>query len=263
MTTTSSDGLRRDGHIILELGFEAARVGDEFHGTAAVVPEMFAPGTSSVRTSILATWADVVAGRTMMGYIAPRVPVTLDLDIHVHRPLRETERIDATGRLVKNGRSVAVIEIDFTGADGESLALGVASFMAAPDPSVLLTPEMSREPDVSLPRQRLREPFARRARCEIREPGVAVLPRTDDGLNAARTLNGGLIALAAEEAALSLTPGTSLSLLALRYLRPVRTGPAVATATVRSGLGRVEVRDAGDDRLAVYATTRAFPVSAD
>ena len=44
----------------------------------------------------------------------------------------------------------------------------------------------------------------------------------------------------------------------MRYLRPVRIGPAVASAQVRAGLGRVEVRDAGsDDRLAV-AATRTF-----
>ena len=47
--------------------------------------------------------------------------------------------------------------------------------------------------------------------------------------------------------------------LASRYRRPVRIGPAVATADVRAGLGRVEVRDAGGgDRLAVVATTRTF-----
>jgi acyl-coenzyme A thioesterase PaaI-like protein len=60
-----------------------------------------------------------------------------------------------------------------------------------------------------------------------------------------------------EEAALSLTPGTTLSSLALRYLRPVRSGPAVATAEVRAGLGRVEVHDAGArGRPAATATTR-------
>jgi hypothetical protein len=39
----------------------------------------------------------------------------------------------------------------------------------------------------------------------------------------------------------------------------VRVGPAVATATVRAGLGRVELRDSGrDDRLSVTAITRTF-----
>ena len=84
------------------------------------------------------------------------------------------------------------------------------------------------------------------------------MPRTPDGLNATGSINGGLLALAIEEAALSLTPGATLCSLALRYLRSVRNGPAVATADVHHGLGRVEVRDAGDDdRLAAVATTRA------
>jgi acyl dehydratase len=101
-------------------------------------------------------------------------------------------------------------------------------------------------------------PLAERAGCERRGPGVAVLPRTDDGRNSSKTLNGGLIALAVEEAVLSLTPGATLSSLAMRYLRPVRVGPAVATETMRAGVGQVEVRDTGsDDRLAVVATTRA------
>ena len=88
---------------------------------------------------------------------------------------------------------------------------------------------------------------------------MAVLPRSDDGLNSSNTVNGGLIALVAEEAALSLSPGATLSSLSLRYLRPVRVGPAVATAHARSGLGQIEVRDAGsDDRLSVLATARYF-----
>jgi acyl-coenzyme A thioesterase PaaI-like protein len=108
-----------------------------------------------------------------------------------------------------------------------------------------------------LDRRPLAEPFAARAGCRRRAPGVAELPRTADGLNAAGTVNGGLIALAVEEAALSLAPGATLTSLALRYLRPVRVGPAVATAEVRAGLGRVEVRDAGsDDRPVATATTR-------
>jgi hypothetical protein len=46
----------------------------------------------------------------------------------------------------------------------------------------------------------------------------------------------------------------------MRYVRPVRVGPALAEAEVRDGLGNVVVRDAGrDGRLAVIATTRAFP----
>jgi len=88
---------------------------------------------------------------------------------------------------------------------------------------------------------------------------MAVLHRSEDGLNGAKTVHGGLIALAAEESVLSLLPDCTLSSLAVRYLPPVRVGPAVATASVADGLGRVELRDGGNDyRLAVTATTRAF-----
>jgi hypothetical protein len=82
-----------------------------------------------------------------------------------------------------------------------------------------------------------------------------------DGLNASGTLNGGLLALVVEEAALSAAPpGATLASLSMRYAQPVRVGPAVAEADVRDGLGDVVVRDAGrDDRLAVIATTRTFP----
>ena len=55
---------------------------------------------------------------------------------------------------------------------------------------------------------------------------MAVLPLLEDGLNASNTVNGGLIALVIEEALLSLAPGQTLCSLALRYMQPVRVGPA-------------------------------------
>ena len=89
-------------------------------------------------------------------------------------------------------------------------------------------------------------------------PGRATIPLRPDGLNASGTLNGGLLALVVEEAALSVGDA-GLASLSMRYAQPVRVGPAVAAAEVVAGLGRVTVRDAGrDDRVAVIATTRAF-----
>lgn len=244
------------GHILMELGFSVSRAGDEVHGEARVVPEMWAPGTSSLRTSILATWVDHVAGLVAITVLAPRVPVTLELDVHVYGQAPADGSIHAVARLLKAGRTVVVCGVDVTDGDGEPVAIGTASFMVAPDPRAELPDSLSFDRTAD-PDLRLRQPFAERAGCRRRQPGVAVLPRSDDGLNAAGTINGGLIALAVEEAALSLAPGATLSSMALRYLRPVRTGPAVATADVRAGLGRVDVRDAGgDDRPAVTATTR-------
>jgi acyl-coenzyme A thioesterase PaaI-like protein len=256
----ANDGDQRPSrHILRELGFVLTRSGDELHGQADVVPEMWVPQTTSLRTSILAAWTDTVAGNLAVGLLAPRVPTTLELDVHAYQPLRGDGTIHAVSRTIKDGRSVVVFGVDFTDQDGEPVAVATASFMAIPDPDVTMPPEIARLVPVSAGDGRLRVPFAQRAGCERRAPGVAVLPRSDDGLNTAGTINGGLVALAVEEAALSVTPGTTLASMALRYLRPMRVGPAVASARVRAGLGRVDVRDEGsDDRLAVIATTRTF-----
>jgi acyl-coenzyme A thioesterase PaaI-like protein len=215
------------------------------------------PGVPSLRTSLLATWVDHVSGLAAIWAIGPRVPVTLELDVHVYGRAPAAGGVHAAARVLKAGRSVVVCGVDITGDDGEPVAIGTASFMAAPDPGLELPPDIfTGRPTVAQPL--LAVPFAERAGCRREAPGVATLPRADDGLNAAGTVNGGLIALVVEEAALSRTPGATLSSLALRYLRPVRVGPAVATVEVHAGLGRVEVRDAGGDgRPAATAVTRA------
>lgn len=245
-------------HVLHELGFDVVRAGDEMHGSAPIVAAMHVPGTSSVRLSILAAWADTLTGLLTLERLAPRIPTTLELDVHAYRPPCDCGTIQAAGRIVKAGQSVVVAAVHFADASGEPVAFSTVSFTAIPGVSREVPPEILGL--VNRPGARpLRVPFAERAGCERREAGVAVLPWSAGVLNSSGNVTGGLLALAAEEAALSLTPGATLASLAVRFLAPVRLGPGVATADVRSGLGRVEVRDAGaDDRLAVLATTRTF-----
>ncbi|HVN51684.1 MAG TPA: hotdog domain-containing protein [Acidimicrobiales bacterium] len=245
-------------HIMRDLGFGVAPSGDAMRGSAHVVPEMWVPGTETLRLSILAAWADVVAGHVAIGAFDPGVPVTLDLDVHLHRPPVRVGEVHLSAQAQKSGRSVTVISIDIS-ADGDALGFAHATFMAAPNPSLRM-PTIVRDEGLLRPHPpRLEVPFADRAGCERVEAGVASIPMRPDGLNASGTLNGGLLALAVEEAALSAQPGATLASLSMRYVRPVRVGPAIARAEVRDGLGDVAVRDQGrDDRLAVVATTRAF-----
>lgn len=259
-TSVNAEGTEESArHVIRELGFQLSRVGDELHGRATVIPELCVPGTTTVRTSVFAAWTDTIAGLLASRAIAPRVPTTLELDVHLARQPSACRVVDAVGQMVKAGSSVNVLSVEFTSDAGDPLGHGSASFMATPDRTVTVPHDAIRQAS-ALPAERLRVPLAERAGCERREPGVAVLPKSDDGLNVAKTINGGLIALVVEEAALSLTADATLSSMALRYLRPMRIGPAIATAHVHAGLGRVEVRDAGSaDRLSVIATTRTFP----
>jgi acyl-coenzyme A thioesterase PaaI-like protein len=247
-------------HIMRDLGFGVAARGDEMHGSAVVVPEMHVPGTNVLRTSILAAWADVVAGHIAIGVFDPGVPVTLDLDIHLHRPSVGCGEVAMVARVQKKGRSVSVLSIDVV-VDGEPLGFAHATFMAAPNPSLRMPTVVSDDGLLRPHPSRLEVPYAERAGAERVGEGRATIPMRPDGLNASGTLNGGLLALVVEEAALSAAPaGATLSSLSMRYAQPVRVGPGVAEADVRHDLGNVVVRDAGrDDRLAVIATTRTFP----
>ncbi|MEU1549534.1 hotdog domain-containing protein [Nocardia sp. NPDC005745] len=254
--TSVPSSLEERGRILRELGFATRRVGDELHGRAEITPEMHVPDTAVLRTSILATWADTVSGLLASLAMGPRVPVTLELDVNLYRPAPGTGEVRAVGRTVKAGRSVFVAEFEFS-VDDEPIALGAASFMVAPDPDVQLPPRLS----VELPptAERLPMPLAERAGCLRVAPGTVVLPRSAEGLNASDTINGGLLALVAEEAVLSLAPGDSLCFLGLRYVLGARVGPVVADARLHEGLGRVEVRDTGNDnRLTTLATARVF-----
>ena len=247
--------------MLQELGFAVRQDGEVLRGAASVTPYMHVPGTAFLRASILASWADMLCGLLSMRAFNERVSVTLELDVHLYRPAPGSGTVTAVARQVKAGRSVFVGEVEFADSGGETFGFSAASFMAAPD-TTLRPPRLS-SLDITPPDVPLSMPLADRADCKRQAPGMAVLHRSEDGLNGAKTVHGGLIALAVEESVLSLAPGTTLSSLAVRYLQPVRVGPAVATASVRAGLGRVELRDSGSgERLAVTGTTRTFLLGA-
>jgi acyl-coenzyme A thioesterase PaaI-like protein len=76
-------------------------------------------------------------------------------------------------------------------------------------------------------------------------------------LNWVDTIQGGAVALLAEEAALSLDGAPVPVELAVRYVRTIRIGPMRATAHTVGDYTRVEVVDAGnDDRPAAIAISR-------
>jgi acyl-coenzyme A thioesterase PaaI-like protein len=243
-------------HVLAEVGWNVHQVGDDVHGAAVIVPALHVPGRAMLRTSMLAAWADHAMGLLAARVTTPLVPVTLELDVQLYGPAPGAGEIRARARLLKAGRSVLAASIEFAHGD-DVIAEGAGSFMLARDPSARLPAVLSLdEPELQA---RLTAPIAQRAGCVRRSPGVVLLPRMEDGINSTNTIHGGLLALAAEEALLSLDPATTLCSLGLRYLRPLRHGPAVARARMRNGLGLVELSDEGDgNRLAVMATARTF-----
>src|SRR6516225_2563221 len=104
-----------DRHIMRDLGFGVAGTAEEMRGSGHVIPEMWVPGTEALRLSILAAWADIASGYIAVGLFDPGVPVTLDLDVHLHRPAVGCDQMQLIGRVDKAGRSVSVLSIEVSG----------------------------------------------------------------------------------------------------------------------------------------------------
>ena len=79
-----------------------------------------------------------------------------------------------------------------------------------------------------------------------------------DNINATGAIQGGLVALVAEEALADLTGTASIESMSLRYLRGFRGSAAHATARIDGRLGRSEVVD-DEGRLGTLVTVRFAP----
>src|SRR5262249_12376037 len=148
----------------------------------------------------------------------------------------------ASGRVVKRGKSIIVSAMDIADQDDAPVGVAHASFMASPDPVSM--PSDSQWPGDE---GRLSEPLAERAGCVRVDRGTARLPFPSAATTLAGTLSGALLALLAEEAALSAADAPGLSHLAVRYLRAVREGPALARATVLGAVATIQIEDEGAD----------------
>src|SRR6478609_7859954 len=92
--------------VVSEIGLAGVWEGDVVRGRGEVVPEICIPGTPILRTSVVATWADVVTGAVAGRSITPRIPLTLDLEVQIHQPARLGDRLVIEASALKVGRTV-------------------------------------------------------------------------------------------------------------------------------------------------------------
>jgi len=239
---------------VAEMGLRMSVEGDGIRGDAESRPELWLPGTQQLRPAVLATWADsltgIVAGR---GFL-PRVGVTLDLDLHLYRPIEGQVAVVGRSRIVRAGRNIVIAEAVFTvGDDPTPVALSRAAFMASPDPTHVKPDGFAI--DTLQPVRYLSMPVAERARIEWVD-GHPEIPCVLENQNATFAIQGGLLALVAEEALRVAAPGTAITSISLRYLRGFREGPARAVADVRDGLATVDLVDRATGRTNVVIVAR-------
>jgi acyl-coenzyme A thioesterase PaaI-like protein len=256
--TTGGPVISRSRSIITELGLDVVRAGEVVSARAQVLPETCTPSSPVLRTSVLATWADVIMGTAAGWAIGPRIPLTGDLEVQVLGSAHPGSTLVAEASTVKVGRTVTVCRSHFAdAATGAPVAVSYASFIGSPDPTHSF-PEGF--PPYEPPEHWLQVPLAERLQRRILEPGIVEMPRLPDGLNATGAIQGGLVAFAAEEAALSCREGPSAAhALTVRYLRPFSVGPLRASARECNGLYEIDLTDTGTGKLGAVATARLGP----
>ena len=212
-------------HVIAEFGLEHWHEGELSCGRAPVVDGMLVPGTDLVHIGVLATLADVVAGQPVGGAVTP----TTDLGITVVRR-RPTAAVELRSRVLKAGATLLVAETLLTAeGDDEPFAVSLVTFVH----QRVEVPGRPEQPPL------LAEPLAERMGVRHLAPGTTELDPRDDLSNGLHgTVQGGMVALLAEMAALSLMAADGPHLvtqLDVRYLNRIKVGPARATARVLVG----------------------------
>lgn len=209
-----------------------------------------------IRLSVLLTWADILTGSLANEFTLPSVCMTVDLDVRVLRAVPVGAEIVGHGRILKTGRTVTVGETTFV-VDDEPVAVSFASFVASPRPQDVAVSAVRGEHRVpDRPPTAPPAPVAELLGARVVAPGVVEAARHERILNWADTVQGGAVAALAEESALSLGGTAVPNELGIRYLTSVRDGPMRATARTLGAWTRVEVVDAGRDRLVAVAILR-------
>jgi len=240
--------------ILGELGLFMEQEGLPLIGRGDVFPEICLPGTGALHLGVVGAWADLVTGTVAAEAMDPRIALTLDLEVQALGDAHAGARVRIEAAPVKVGRSVTVCRAQFDDdATGAPVAVAYASFMASPDPEHVWEDGFNR---MQLD-GRTSVPLAERIQLRHVAPGVVELPHRPDGLNASGAIQGGLVAVAVEEAARSTAgPDARVAMFNLRYLRPFTVGPARATARRQGAVVVVELEDAGSGKLGAVATVR-------
>ncbi len=245
----------RESSVIAELGFDIEQEGEEWTGRAQVPPGAWAPGTAFPRASVLVTYADIVAGAQYRALTVPNMSVTVDLALDVtapDAPALEVEGLILTSRILRRGKRTAVTETLCRLPDGRVVAVCTGSFAMISSTTNALQhlsgPAPSRHERPLLP-----GPVMDRAGIGVLGRGTAELALRPGLTNSTSSMMGGLTGMLGEAAALSALgagpePAYFVDRLLVRYLAPVRTGPARAEAVSTAGsparpVVRVALRD--------------------
>ena len=237
-------------------------------------PQLCNP-SGSPRAGVLAILVDVVGGGLAAVAAQPDWIATADLTLHLApRPVHG--EIEAVGRVLRRGRTTVVAEVLLHERDGESLGIATMSFAVLPRRAGNLTIEQVDHVNrmtMATSDSGLKEPFRDRVALSVIDPdaGAVELPLSSYVMNSLGSIQGGMVAAAADAAAEHALAGAcggsveicdlQITYLALAKVGPVRTEARVLEATTEFGTAHVEIFDTGSQHR-LTTTARAVAVRA-
>jgi len=269
-----SDHILRDLRISLEFRGEGRAV-----IRVPAVPEIRA-ADGSVQAGAVATMIDVLGGALTVRAVYPDWMATSSLSVHLaRRPASDT--IAAAGRVMRAGRTMAVIDVDIREEGGNpdertgSVGTAMMTFSRLPrregNPAFEPDLEVSEAVEFGIEGSGLKRPYRDAAGLRVLDgaAGAVELELRPYVRNSLHALQGGMIAVLADAAgemaarAAAARPMTTKD-LSVQYLSqgkkgPFRTRARLVRMTGDTVLTRVEVIDRGvEDRLlAVVMNTSA------
>ena len=254
-----------DRHLLRDLGFSGTRADDRSVNELVVTPGL--RDDRGVRLGVLATMVDVGGAGIALHAIAPDWIATADLQAHLIRPVTDGV-VDVECRPLRVGARRVVVEAEMR--DGAGVLCGTGRMAFARIPGSATRADVTAVTDPATTRfamdggDPITEPVTEQCGMEIVGPGQIRFDKAPYVENSFGTVNGGVLALAAETAAVSAAGGGSARDLHIHYLEQIGEGPVGVTAAVvrhddAGQLCTVHIEDRGAGRLVAVADVTIGP----
>jgi acyl-coenzyme A thioesterase PaaI-like protein len=253
-----------DEHVLAQLGFLLMP-----HQMKAQMPLAAGLATpfGETRLGVLACFVDCAAGGIGLLAARPSWLVTTYLNLHVWTP-PTGDALTATAAVLRSGRSTVILDVDLATEQSVGRAsVGFAALPARREDPVMPDPPGNGLVQLGTGRVGMENllPYLGTRTIDAAS-GSTVTTLNDHILNNLGILNGGVMCMLAEEAALLATASAtgrpvSVTQLSLDFISAVRTGPVRTDAAVigREAHGMIvqgRVIDGGADRVAATCTAR-------
>ena len=208
----------------------------------------------------MATLLDVSGAPIALAGVQPDWIATSNLSIHRTRPVNGAE-LRAESRPLRVGSRSVVVETDLF-VDGARCGFGRMTFARIPGSSTVATVDRDLTGETVEVEMaggtRIEDPVDQLCGMESVGPGQIRFDKTEYVANSFGTVNGGVLALSADVAAVSAAGGGAATDLQIHYLAQIGEGPVAVTAAVEratpeSALCAVRIEDRSTRTLVAVA----------